>query len=520
MTQLTQKNKAVSEWDSIVVGSGLGGLVTASQLASKGAKVLVLEQYKIPGGSGGSFKRKGFTFDVGASMIFGFGEKGYTNLLTRALKDVGQECETIPDPTQLSYHLPDQLEISVDRDYQKFITKLIDLFPHEEKGINHFYETCWDVFNCLDSMPLLSIEDPNYLMKVFFKSPLSCLGLARWLPVNAGDVARRYIKDPALLKFIDIECFCWSVMPADLTPMINAGMVFSDRHYGGINYPKGGVGIIAEKLVKGIEKLEGEIRYNSRVKKIIFEKEKAIGVLLENNEEIFGKTIVSNATRWDTFGGEGVNDPLVEIENTPPSETIWKRRYTPSPSFLSLHLGVNGDSIPSDMDCHHLLLEKWEEMEDEQGVTFLSIPTLLDPSLAPSGRHIVHAFTPSSIDSWEGLSNKEYLAKKKEDGDKLISKLEKIFPNLSQNILHKEIGSPKTHKRFLSRNKGSYGPIPYMRLPGLLPMPFNTTKIKGLYCVGDSCFPGQGLNAVAFSGYACAHIIGKKLGINKWKLPE
>ena len=520
MTQLTQKNKSVSEWDSIVVGSGLGGLVTASQLASKGAKVLVLEQYKIPGGSGGSFKRKGFTFDVGASMIFGFGDKGYTNLLTRALKDVGQECETIPDPTQLSYHLPDQLEISVDRDYQKFITKLIDLFPHEEKGINHFYETCWDVFNCLDSMPLLSIEDPNYLMKVFFKSPLSCLGLARWLPVNAGDVARRYIKDPALLKFIDIECFCWSVMPANLTPMINAGMVFSDRHYGGINYPKGGVGIIAEKLVKGIEKLEGEIRYNSRVKKIIFEKEKAIGVLLENNEEILGKTIVSNATRWDTFGGEGVNDPLVEIENTPPSETIWKRRYTPSPSFLSLHLGVNGDSIPSDMDCHHLLLEKWEEMEDEQGVTFLSIPTLLDPSLAPSGRHIVHAFTPSSIDSWEGLSNKEYLAKKKEDGDKLISKLEKIFPNLSQNILHKEIGSPRTHKRFLSRNKGSYGPIPYMRLPGLLPMPFNTTKIKGLYCVGDSCFPGQGLNAVAFSGYACAHIIGKKLGINKWKLPE
>ena len=128
-----------------------------------------------------------------------------------------------------------------------------------------------------DAFTLLSIEDPNYLMKVFFKSPFSCLGLARWLPVNAGDVARRYIKDPTLLKFIDIECFCWSVMPADLTPMINAGMVFSDRHYGGINYPKGGVGIIAEKLVKGIENFKGEIRYRAKVKKIIFENGKAIG---------------------------------------------------------------------------------------------------------------------------------------------------------------------------------------------------------------------------------------------------
>jgi prolycopene isomerase len=520
MTQLTNKTKASCNWDSIVIGSGLGGLVTASQLASKGAKVLVLEQYKIPGGSGGSFKRKGFTFDVGASMIFGFGKKGYTNLLTRALNDVGQECETVPDPTQLAYHLPNHLEITVDRDYQKFITKLIDLFPHEEKGINHFYKTCWDVFNCLNSMPLLSIEDPGYLMKVFFKSPLSCLGLARWLPVNAGDVARRHIKDPALLKFIDIECFCWSVMPADLTPMINAGMVFSDRHYGGINYPKGGVGIIAEKLVKGIETFKGEIRYRAKVKKIIFENGKAIGVSLDNGEEIFGKTIVSNATRWDTFGGQGINDPLVDPGKTPTAETKWNNRYIPSPSFLSLHLGVSKDSIPSNTHCHHLLLDKWEEMENEQGVTFLSIPTLLDPSLAPSDSHIVHAFTPSSMDCWERLSNKEYLDKKKEDGDKLISKLEKLFPNLSQNILHKEIGSPRTHKRFLARNKGSYGPIPSMRLPGLLPMPFNTTKIKGLYCVGDSSFPGQGLNAVAFSGYACAHKIGAKLGMNKWELPE
>ena len=164
-------------FDAIIIGSGIGGLVTASQLAAKGAKVLVLEKYIIPGGSGGSFKRNGYTFDVGASMIFGFGEKGYTNLLTRALKDVNEKCETIPDPVQLEYHLPNKLSISVDKSYQKFISKLSVRFPHEKEGINKFYGTCKKVFNCLDSMPLLSIEDPSYLFKVFFKAPSILLRL-------------------------------------------------------------------------------------------------------------------------------------------------------------------------------------------------------------------------------------------------------------------------------------------------------------------------------------------------------
>ena len=104
-------------YDVIVIGSGIGGLVTATQLVAKGAKVLVLESYLIPGGSSGYFEREGYRFDVGASMIFGFGEKGTTNLLTRALAAVEMKLETLPDPVQIHYHLPQNLEIKVHRDY-------------------------------------------------------------------------------------------------------------------------------------------------------------------------------------------------------------------------------------------------------------------------------------------------------------------------------------------------------------------------------------------------------------------
>ena len=523
--------KTPTSWDVIVIGSGIGGLVTASQLAAKGAKVLVLERYLIPGGSGGSFKRQGYTFDVGASMIFGFGQKGHTNLLTRALADVGEHCTTIPDPAQLEYHLPGGLSLAVDRDYEGFIAELTARFPHEAKGIRAFYDTCWQVFNCLDAMPLLSLEDPAYLAKVFFKAPLACLGLARWLPVNVGSVARAHIQDPDLLRFIDMECFCWSVMPADRTPMINAGMVFSDRHAGGINYPKGGVGVIAEKLVAGLERHGGAIRYRSRVVKVLLEQGRAVGVRLVGGEELRARRVVSNATRWDTFGeADGTaqhpggvsgmtSQTLVDGADTPAAERTWRRRYKPSPSFLSLHLGVRADLIPAGTHVHHLLLERWEEIEAEQGTVFVSMPSLLDPSLAPAGHHIVHTFTPSSMEAWQGLSPTAYAAKKEADANRLIARLETILPGLAGAITHREVGTPRSHRRFLGRSGGSYGPIPALRLPGLLPMPFNRTGISGLYCVGDSCFPGQGLNAVAFSGFACAHRIGADLGLNPWALP-
>ena len=113
-----------TDYDVIVIGSGIGGLVTATQLAAKGARVLVLERYIIPGGSAGYFERQGYRFDVGASMIFGFGKRGTTNLLTRALEAVNVSLETIPDPVQIHYHLPNHLELKVHQDYEKIFARI------------------------------------------------------------------------------------------------------------------------------------------------------------------------------------------------------------------------------------------------------------------------------------------------------------------------------------------------------------------------------------------------------------
>jgi phytoene dehydrogenase-like protein len=105
-----------------------------------------------------------------------------------------------------------------------------------------------------------------HLTAEFAKHPVACLTLASFLATNTGDVARRHIKDPELLHFIDIECYCWSTVLADQTPMINSGMVFCDRHYGGINYPLGGVGRIPEALAEGLRERGSYMVYKANVR--------------------------------------------------------------------------------------------------------------------------------------------------------------------------------------------------------------------------------------------------------------
>ncbi|ONH95759.1 hypothetical protein PRUPE_7G089400 [Prunus persica] len=423
-----------SYYDAIVIGSGIGGLVAATQLAVKGARVLVLEKYVIPGGSSGYYQRDGYTFDVGSSVMFGFSDKGNLNLITQALAAVGCEMQVIPDPTTVHYHLPNNLSVLVHREYSEFIAELTGKFPHEKEGILKFYGECWKIFNALNSLELKSLEEPIYLFGQFFQKPLECLTLAYYLPQNAGDIARKYIQDPQLLSFIDAECFIVSTVKALQTPMINASMVMCDRHYGGINYPVGGVGGIAKSLAKGLVDQGSEILYKANVTSIIVDQGRAVGVRLSDRREFFAKTIISNATRWNTFG------TLLKGDDVPKEEENFQKVYVKAPSFLSIHMGVKAEVLPPDTDCHHFVLEDdWTRLEEPYGSIFLSIPTVLDPSLAPEGRHILHIFTTSSIEDWEGLSRKDYEAKKEIVADEIIGRLEdKLFPGLKSSIVFKE----------------------------------------------------------------------------------
>jgi prolycopene isomerase len=492
--------------DVIVIGSGIGGLTAAALLQERGISTLVFEKNRYPGGSCSSFQREGYRFDAGASVFYGFGDNstsGTLNLHTRIFRKLGVEVRTIPDPVQIHYHLPNGFSVPVYYDQHTFLDTLIARFPHEAEGIKSFYRELTEVYEILSAMPAGSLEDVSHLLSVGIANPLNTFALALKSFRSMGKTARRYIHDEELLHFIDIEAYSWAVQDAVATPLVNAGICLADRHFGGINYPVGGSGAIPEALCKGIEKFGGRIRYQSEVTEILTENGEARGVRLADGTEYYAKAVISNATVWDTFN-RLITDERYRVDD---------KKFLRAPSWFQLFLGVDASVIPEGFHVHHILVDDWKSYNQPGGTIYFSAPTILDPSLAPPGKHIVHAFVTGEVDEWQHLErgSSSYLAAKEALAATVISRTERILPGLSKAVELKVLATPLTHERYLNRFKGSYGPL-LKSGQNILQKPQNTTPIKNLFAAGDSTFPGQGVIAVTYSGVSCASYIARKFG--------
>lgn len=492
--------------DVIVIGSGIGGLTAAALLQERGFSTIVYEKNRFAGGSCSSFRRGGYSFDAGASVFYGFSDErksGTLNLHTRIFRKLGIEVKTIPDPVQIHFHLPGGISIPAWYDREAFLGELVSRFPHEAEGIRKFYDALEEVYAILSALPAGSLEDIAHLGTVGINHPLRTVSLAMKTFLSMGKTAKKFISDPELLRFIDMEAYSWALQDAVSTPLVNAGICLADRHHGGINYPIGGSGAIPDALCRGIAKFGGKVHFQCEVSSILLENGAARGVKLADGSEHYAKAVVSNATIWDTF------NRLVPDERFRVGET----RFLRAPSWFQLYLGVDAAVIPENFYVHHILVDRWKEYDRPGGTIYFSAPSILDPSLAPPGKHTVHAFITAEAEEWEQFRTcgDAYRETKESLASSVISRIEQILPGLSKAVELKVLASPLTHERYLNRFKGSYGPL-LREGQNILQKPQNTTPVRNLYAVGDSTFPGQGVIAVTYSGVSCASYISRKLG--------
>ncbi|MEO1590883.1 MAG: NAD(P)/FAD-dependent oxidoreductase [Cyanobacteria bacterium J06632_22] len=484
-------------WDCVVVGSGLGGLTAAALLAKQGQRVLVCESHSIPGGAAHSFHRQGFTFDSGPSFYCGLADPQGRNPLRAVLLLLGEAVTAVPYDPLGYYHLPEGM-LPIHGDLERYGAAIAQINPQAAAEFARLSRRLLQLYAPLRDIPTLALRADWQLMRtLLLRYPLAALKLLprlRDLGRSMGDLVDETVRDPWLRRLLDLECFLLSGLTAQETVAPEMAAMFGERSHAAIDYPLGGSGALVAALVRGLKKFGGELRLSTHVDQILVKNNRTWGVRLRSGDILHAPTVISNATVWDTYRD------LLQPSDLP---TDYRHTQLSTPavdSFMHLHLGIRAEGLDA-LAIHHVVVHSAARPLAAPGNTcMISIPSVLDPDLAPANHHTIHAYTLESPEGW--AKDETYAEKKRQRAEPLFRALEKVIPDIRERIVLELIGTPLTHQRYLRRERGTYGPAIAAKQGRF---PSCKTPIAGLYRVGDSTLPGIGVPAVVASGILCAN---------------
>ncbi len=507
----------MDQLDTVVIGSGAGGLTTAVALANNGQHVLVLEQHHRVGGWCHSFKRQGYHFSPGVHYMGELGEgEVYGDIFQGLGVSEGMEfCELNPDGYDHLILGEERFDVPAGRD--RFRERVLERFPGEARGINRFFRRMGRVSDEFDKAGDY-MDGWKKLLLPFVIPRLIAYG-NRFLAPFADKVLGG---DPLLKAILTARGGIYGLPPSQATQMTHAVPLFG--HYkNGAYYPRGGAQMLPEAFVRQLERKGGEVRLSSAVTRILIEKGRACGVVLDNGEEIRARQVVSNADPEVTFRHLVGEDRLPARLARRIDRTRW------SGSCLSLFLatdldlpGMGFDSgnywyyATSDFERLHSRCQK--TLPDPMEGLFLSVTTLKDPGLRSDNRHTVEVFTTvphSPFAKWadqpQGERDPEYQQLKERLTGQMLDLCDLIIPDLSQNLVYQDLSTPLTNDHFCRSHLGSmYGTEKTRDQTGSKTYP-TKTKIPGLYLTGASTF-GHGVMGATVAGmFTAAAILNRTL---------
>lgn len=509
----------MQEYDSIVIGSGAGGLSAALSLAREGQKVLVLEQHYLPGGWCHSFSLHGSTFSPGVHYIGLLGDNESSSDLYRGLGIANDLTFYRMNPQGYEHCWIGEERFDIPAGFDAFKESLIARFPHEKKGIIRYLNTVRDVSRELQLIPKIN----GFWDKVTI--PWRTRHLGKYGLFSLKRVINWHIKDPLVQKILNVQCGDHGLPPEKASFPLHAAVM--EHYLSGGYYPQGGSVSIVNAMIKELKNHGGEIRLKQRVENILIEDgevKKAVGVTLENGEKIYATNIISNAdpkkTYHDLVGrkylSEGLNAKLDKTQYSCTSLIL----------FLTVEMDVKAAGIDSgniwimpdrDMDAVYaqMMQEDISSSEYFSGL-FISCTTLKDPSSFDGKNHTFEVLTFINYDAFkefEGESkkrSKRYLDFKEKLMQKMIHTLDKAIPNLKEHIVHKDLGTPLTNEHYINATRGSvYGTQKTLNQIG--PNAFRAeSEVTNLYLCGASIL-AHGVTGATYSGVdTAARVLGCK----------
>jgi len=494
------------DYDIVIIGAGIAGLVAGNYMLDKGRRVLIVERNKYPGGCACSFERSGYRFDAAVHWISQAGEGG---IVRKIMGEFGLDdkvsFDRLPRPTTIKS--PDRkLDLLFGKD--ALVESFSNAFPSERAAIKKFWD---EVEETKAQLWRLIMSDPGKktgIQKMLFNLtfPLKFGKITRYHKRPASEVINGYFKDDGLRRAVE----ALGIFP-DIS-FVHYSWFNSVTLDGDAYYPKGGIQAVPDALAGRYTEKGGEIKYKTHVEKIIVRDGKAVGIKLAGGEDISANTIISAGDARNTFLS------MVGEELLPAKFVSGLKEWRTSESFFYVYLGVDMDLKAMGFDGTPV----WyfpKEIDRGQypmlggNAIGIGMPSILDPSLAPAGKSIVILGMLASCTFMEGCpvrkkgeEGKEmYRAVKDRIAGYMIDLADEAVPGLKDKIEVKVAASPHTFERYTMNYLGaSSGWSMASDRQHKLPI---TTPIKGLYLAGHWTMNPGGVPAAFVSGKMAAEEI-------------
>jgi phytoene dehydrogenase-like protein len=515
-------------YDAIIIGGGHNGLVSAAYLARAGLKTLVLEKRHVLGGAAVTEELfPGFRFSVFSYVV--------SLLRPEIIRDL-----------QLPKHGLDILPLDGTftplrrgegpaarggdylwrvNDHGRTIRELRRWSATDAEAYEEYGQLMVEMARFIK--PILAItppdptsNDPRPLM------PLA--GLARrfqqlpqrqqavfiqLMTMSASELLDQWFETDPLKATMSasgiIGTYQGVKSPGTAYVLLHHYMGEIDGAFRAWGIPKGGTGGVSNAIGSAARALGAEIRTEAPVARVTVKGGRATGVVLEDGEEIEASSILSSLDSRLTFLG------LLEGGTLDPSFEEEVRRFKFRGSSGKVNLAV--DRLP-DFSClpgegEHLRgaisfspsIDEMEQAYDDAKYGRFSrkpyidmiIPTLVDPSMAPPGKHVISCFVqyaPYKLSPGLGTWDDQREA----FGDAVIDRIAEFAPNIREVILHRNIQTPLDIERTTGLSEGNIfqGELSLEQLFFNRPVPSYArfrTPIQGLWLCGSATHPGGGI---------------------------
>lgn len=464
------------DYDAIIIGAGIGGLVCGCYLAKAGLKTLIVEKNPKPGGYCTSFSRNGFYFDACVHALSSLRDGGR---LDRFCRELG-----IRDKLRLKNNNPSNIVFTPDfkirffHEIEKTINELQKYFPKENKKIEKF-------------------------LRFIVNSPINSIMQLRSRTFD--ELLNEYFVDKRLKTILSILILSFVGMPTSQVSAIVASLVYREFIFDGGYYPIGGIQVFADIISKRFTEMDGRMAFSKVVSKIHIIENIAKGIVLEDGTHISSKYIISACDARETFleliGENNFNGPLRDKIKT----------FLPSLSVFSLYLGVNkdlGDTpelksniwVINTYNIEKIYAGLFNCQTEHFAITSVSGK---DSTLGKNGKGSICLCTNTPF------KNRNYWTEEVREkfANRLINLAESFIPGLPKLIELKVIATPLAlYKWTKNYNGAAYG---WASTPKQFcdPDMSQNTAIPNLYLTGHWSNQSSGITSVANCGYDTASLI-------------